>query len=156
MLAFSLQVRRASLASQQELCSCFVCKVCPLPLPSLPHPPLHPASLPPWPQVVLGAGFFAAGVYALKQLVWPYVYDAYGTWRERQGLPRVRPPPRPKDADGGGEVDPEVARAVAEAIQVGLRVYPGVGSGGKFVGTGVGSAAVRGLLLQPVLPVVKW
>lgn len=119
-------------------------------------PPLHPAPALPWPQVVLGAGFFAAGVYAVKQLVWPYVYDAYGTWRERQGLPRVRPPPRPKDADGGGEVDPEVARAVAEAIQVGLRVYPGVESGGKFVGTGVGSAAVRGLLLLPVLPVVKW
>ncbi|GAB4818706.1 hypothetical protein N2152v2_005752 [Parachlorella kessleri] len=70
-----------------------------------------------WSQVALGAGFFAAGAYAVKQLLWPYVWDAYEGWRERQGgMPRVRAPPRPKQPNRE-ELSAEVSRAVAEAIQ---------------------------------------
>ncbi len=68
-----------------------------------------------WVQVALGAGFFAAGAYAVKQLLWPYVWEAYESWRERQGSPPVRPS-RPEDANG--ELSVEASRAVAEAIQV--------------------------------------
>lgn len=84
-----------------------------------------PCPCPAHPQVALGAGFFAAGVYAVKQLLWPYVWEAYDSWRERQGgggssiAPRVRAPPRPQEEGGEQELPGDVGRAVAEAIQVG-------------------------------------
>lgn len=57
-----------------------------------------------WSQVALGAGFVAAGAYAIKSLVWPFVRDKYSVWRS-----------------GGPEPDGTVpapdANAVAEAIR---------------------------------------
>ena len=34
-----------------------------------------------WSQVVLGAGFAAASAYAVKSLVWPFIYDKCASWR---------------------------------------------------------------------------
>lgn len=72
--------------------------------------------------MALGAGFAAAGAYAVKQLVWPYVWDAWEGMREqRGGAPRVRPPPRPA-AEEDGALSAEASRAVADAIQVGCPI----------------------------------
>ncbi|KFM23043.1 Peroxisomal membrane protein PEX14 [Auxenochlorella protothecoides] len=38
-----------------------------------------------WGQAMLGAAFVAAGVYALKVVVWPYVADAVTKWKASQG-----------------------------------------------------------------------
>ena len=75
--------------------------------------------------MALGAGFFAAGAYAVKALVWPYVWEAWEGWRERQGgaEPRPRRQRRALPAGEGGEapapleLSEEATRAVAEAIQ---------------------------------------
>jgi hypothetical protein len=34
-----------------------------------------------WTHAFLGAGFAATGAYAAKSLIWPYLHDAYRSWR---------------------------------------------------------------------------
>lgn len=57
-----------------------------------------------WSQVVLGAGFCAAGAYAVKSLVWPFVHNKYSAWR--------------RDSQGEAAASPSNATAdVADAIR---------------------------------------
>ncbi len=69
----------------------------------------HPPQPPPlrWSQVALGAGFAAAGVYAVKSLVWPFVSDKYTAWRGRG---------TEASGDAAGTPPSDVA-AVADAIR---------------------------------------
>lgn len=82
------------------------------------HPP-HQQEQVGWSQVLLGAGFTAAGAYAVKSLVWPYVTDAYSSWRGTRKP--AEPGPDGDTAAGAGEastpVDGAAAQAVAEAIK---------------------------------------
>eukprot|EP00887_Chlorella_sp_A99_P001028 scaffold14.g1028.t1 len=64
-----------------------------------------------WTQVVLGAGFLAAGAYAVQSLAWPYVRDTYDRWRGRPA-----PPPRPAPGADEAAAQAEATRAMAEAI----------------------------------------
>ena len=61
-----------------------------------------------WTQVVLGAAFTAAGAYALKALLWPYVEEAVGSWRGGRARGAVQ---------DGEAAAAEATRAVAEAIK---------------------------------------
>jgi hypothetical protein len=68
-----------------------------------------------WSQVALGAGFAAAGAYAVKSLVWPYVHDAYSGWRARRGPATPPPPPPPPPAAAAADkAAAEVAAAIRE------------------------------------------
>lgn len=58
-------------------------------------------------QALLGAAFVAAGVYALKVVVWPYVADAVTKWKASQG----------ETAEAKALQEKE-SNALAEAIQV--------------------------------------
>lgn len=58
---------------------------------------------------MLGAAFVAAGVYALKVVVWPYLAEALNKWKASQG-----------DAAGARALQEKQSSALAEAIQVRL------------------------------------
>lgn len=71
-----------------------------------------------WTQAVLGAGFLAAGAYAVKTLVWPYLHDAYAGWRGAVPAP-LRPAAGEEDggaAAAAAAAAAEATKAVAEAI----------------------------------------
>lgn len=65
-----------------------------------------------WTQAALGAGFLAAGAYAMKALIWPYVYDAYTGW---QGIVPSREAGK-DEAVAASAAAVEATKAVAEAI----------------------------------------
>lgn len=60
-----------------------------------------------WSHALLGAAFVAAGAYALKVLLWPYVQDALSKWRASQAAEEERAAQQARRTE-----------ALAEAIRV--------------------------------------
>jgi hypothetical protein len=91
--------------------------VVPSPSPSQqPTPQTQPPKPEPirWSQIILSTGLFAASAYTVKSLVWPYVHDAWKSWRASKNDEEII---KNETRDGEGTNKEEVATAVAEAIR---------------------------------------
>jgi hypothetical protein len=89
--------------------------VVPSPSPSQQQQTLQPPKPEPirWSQIIFSTGLFAASAYTVKSLVWPYVHDAWNSWRGSKNNEEII---KKETGDGEG-TNKEVATAVAEAIR---------------------------------------